>query len=126
MRLVSNVGLRTQESEDRFAWRLVTAERQGGCIVIEARMTGAYQNLDYVSVQLEPLGSDAGCPECPFNPVRILDIGRDSANFEEIGPYVRLVVCDLEAGRAYKWRILGHHALRGFRPVFSEVQTLTP
>lgn len=115
-----------QNAEDRFSWRLVTAERQGACLVIEGRLSGAYQYLSYVTVQLEALGDGAGCVECPFNPSMLRDLARGDSGYEEIGPYVRLVVCDLDPNREYKFRIVGHSSLRSLRPVRSEVMISEP
>lgn len=100
------------EKEDTFSWRLVTAERKDGCLIIEGRLQGAYQRLDFVTVQLEPLVPGAGCVECPFTPRKILDMRRGDQGYSEIGPYVRLTVCGLERDLTYKFRIVGHNSLR--------------
>ena len=115
-----------QSADDQFLWRLVTGERQGSCLVIEGRLEGAYQNLASVTVQLEGLGPDAGCVECPFSPDRLVDLAPGDSGYEEIGPYVRLVVCDVEPAREYKFRIVGHSSLRSLQPVRSSVLISSP
>ncbi|MGE4292280.1 MAG: hypothetical protein AB7E32_08725 [Desulfovibrio sp.] len=115
-----------QNADDQFLWRLVTAERQGSCLVIEGRLEGAYKNLASVTVQLESLGPDGGCAECPFSPDRLVDLGRGDSGYEEIGPYVRLVVCDIDPAREYKFRLVGHSTLRTLQPVRSKLLISAP
>lgn len=115
-----------QSAEDQFAWRLVTAQRQGTCLIIEGRLTGAYKNLGSVTAQLEKLGPDGGCVECPFSPDRLADFSRGDVGYQEIGPYVRLRICDIDPALEYKFRIVGHNALRSLPAVQSEVLITSP
>ncbi|MDD4730541.1 MAG: hypothetical protein PHX58_01265 [Desulfovibrio sp.] len=114
-----------EEKEDAFAWRLVTAQRKDGCLIIEGRLQGNYENLDFVTVQLEAMPTD-GCVECPFAPQRLVDMHRGDAGYDEIGPYVRLTLCDLEPDLMYKFRIVGHNALRSLQPQRSGVLIAEP
>lgn len=117
---------RPSSGDSAFSWLSVTDIREGACIVIEGRMDGAFENLAGVTVQLQPMGVDAGCVDCPFKAVLTVNVGPGAHGYEHIGPYVQAVVCDLEPGREYRYRIFGIHKTGAFDPVQSGVFTSAP
>lgn len=113
------------ENSDKFSWRSVNAAFQGPCIVVEARLDGAFKNIETVYLELERLDENA-CAECPFKPTRVYEFRPGSADFELVGPWMKMRVCEPGAPVPYRLRLRGSSSKTGLTDVSSNVQRIDP
>lgn len=125
--MLSGCGLKKwpepQKREDSFAWGEIDAARRDNCLFIDINVSGAIENLDYLLVQLEPVGDKfgEGCPGCPFKAKQSVRFTRTSSGMKLVGSNVRLAVCGLKAEEVYRWKVVGYNVYKTYRPVQSAV-----
>ena len=93
-----------------------------GVVSVRGKLTGAFQNVDHLILQLQPVDGEL-CAGCPFLPqeqflIESEDIWRDGdgTTFDAV---VRLVFI----AETYRWRIVGQNTYAGIPLVVSDVQS---
>lgn len=118
-----------QIKEYQFKWRGVIASRQDKCLMLDGVLSGNYGNLKSVLVQLEALGDNEpgyGCVNCPFNvrQAELVEVG-DPRMTRSAGQ-ISIVLCDLEADRTYRYRLVANNVLDNLAPVATDVALVRP
>lgn len=119
---------RPVDKQDTFSLSLAKGERKDKCLVLSLKVRGAVDKLSHVTIQYEMVGDapGSGCPGCPFMPREAIRISPGDANYNLNGDVLDLTMCELEAGREYRFRIIGVNALTSLPPVATDVFVATP
>ena len=110
-------------SHDNFGLAsLASSVEFGGVLSVSGKLTGSYQNVDHLILQLQPVDGEL-CAGCPFLPqeqflIESEDIWRDGD-----GTTFDAVVRPVFTAETYRWRIVGQNTYAGIPPVLSEVQS---
>lgn len=112
-----------QDEKEAFAWQAITAEQEGSCLTVSARLTGAAQNLASVVLELE--AAQDLCRECPFQASRRTVYPLSAAQVKQEGLRLWLSHCGLEKGRRYRLRLLGRNRFSGMEAQISQVVVLS-
>ena len=112
-------------AQDKFAWHSVTLQLAGDSLVIEGRLTGSFENFQYVRVFVEPLGPDS-CDQCPFNPVITKEYRPGDPGFELVGPWMKVQLGGLDTAIAYRVQLVGTNRLDGLADVQSTIERIDP
>ena len=113
-------------SEDRFGWLDVKGGRADDCLLVNIQVSGNFENVSVVTLQLEPIGEgdpSLGCPTCPFQAREVVDFVPGQPGLEQNGPFLTLSHCGLRSDVLYRWRIVGTNRLPDLGEVRSEVFT---
>lgn len=110
-------------SEDVFSLTGLTGTRRASCLTVEAKVTGAADNLDGVTLLLAETGPDRNCPDCPFTPENRVEIDRSSPLFSLNGQDLRLQFCGLSPS-PYRWRLVARNSFPALPPVVTPVLVL--
>ncbi len=94
------------KAQDRFYFAESRAALDGGCLTVETDLKGAADNLAEVVLEIGP----ADCPDCPMRAERVLRF-TDRSSFMVDADTLLVRACDLEPGRAVRWRLYGVNAL---------------
>lgn len=108
-----------QTGQDAFGLESVQARKAGGCLQVEARLSGAAQNLQSVVLILEAL--DAPCPGCPFQPTRSVELPLSAPQIRLQGNTLRLSFCDIDSQKAHRLKLEAANVYAGIGSVRSEV-----
>ena len=107
-------------SADIFSFAGEEARLYGGALEIGADVKGAYANVEYVVLELQPEDGEM-CAGCPF-------LAQESARFEASALWpdknasrVQLTYRPLSQAQSYRVRLVGHNAKSGFPEVKSEI-----
>ena len=110
-------------SRDNFGIAaLASSVEATGVISVSGTLTGAFQNVDHLILQIQPVDGEL-CTGCPFLPqeqflIESEDIWRDGD-----GSTFDAVVRPVFGAEMYRWRIVGQNTYAGIPPVVSEVQS---
>lgn len=115
---------RPDYSRDAFGFSELAAVLEcDGVVTVSGKLTGAFQNADYLVLQMQPVDGElcAGCPFLPQDQFRI-----DSRDIWEDGDGTNFSVIYSPMFRAdmYRWRVLGYNVYAGIGAVVSDVQTV--
>ena len=115
---------RPDHSRDLFGFSSLSAVLEGdGVVIIDGKLTGAFQNADYLILQMQPVDGElcAGCPFLPQDQFRIdtRDIWEDGD-----GSTFSVIYSPLFRADMYRWRMVGYNVYAGVAPVVSDVQTV--
>ena len=127
-----------QDKKNMFAWENAEAAfTANGCLAISALMTGAAQNVDGFSIELEPLEPPAGstlppelqtpqdtCEGCPFTPRETEELTPQEAIPGEQGTRFRFTYCPTIKAAAYRWRLVAQNVFMSFPYALTPVTTL--
>jgi len=108
-----------QAEEDRFTWGKINENLQGGCLVIEAGLKGAYWNLAALELEIENLNEP--CPGCPFQPSRSVSLPMHSSNVIQNQEQLQVTFCDIPRSGFTRWRLKGINRYRQIQDVASGV-----
>lgn len=108
-----------QTGEDAFGLESVLARKADGCLEVEARLSGAAQNLQSVVLILEAL--DTPCPGCPFQPTRSIELPLSSPQVRLQGNVLRLSFCGIDPQKAHRLKLEAANVYAGIAPVRSDV-----
>lgn len=108
------------KTEDTFGWKKVQGEIKNDCLYVQAKMTGSYQSLKEIVLELE--ASQKICPECPFSPDQTILYPLSSKQVRKIGDHISLVCCQLEQKPVYRWRLRGKNIYAPIKDSLSKVQ----
>ena len=118
-----------QVKEDQFRWRGVIASRQGKCLMLDGVLSGNYGNLESILVQLEALGDDEpgyGCVNCPFNVRQAELVEAGDPRMTRSAGQISIVLCNLEADRTYRYRLVANNILNNLEPQATDVGLVRP
>ena len=110
-------------SHDNFGLAsLASSVEFGGVLSVSGKLTGSYQNVDHLILQLQPVDGEL-CSGCPFLPqeqflIESEDIWRDGD-----GTTFDAVVRPVFTAETYRWRIVGQNTYAGIPLVVSDVQS---
>ena len=110
-------------SHDNFGLASLTSSVEfGGVLSVSGKLTGSYQNVDHLILQLQPVDGEL-CAGCPFLPqeqflIESEDIWRDGD-----GTTFDAVVRPVFTAETYRWRIVGQNTYAGIPLVVSDVQS---
>ena len=96
--------------EDAFGFVNVTSSRDGDCILVEADVVGARENMLRVGLQIESL-TRSDCPTCPFTPDTLIAMELDDPRILAQEDKLAVGYCGLEPDRLYRWRLVARHVL---------------
>lgn len=105
--------------EDRFAWEAVSLSAGENCLEIRATLTGAYENLARVELELAPRDED--CPSCPFQPQQTHVFTMNDPEITRQGSSLTLLACQLPETTGFRWRIVGYNVHSSLQSVPSKV-----
>lgn len=117
------------DSEDAFGLEVTKSRRVEGCLSITAVASGAYANIDELSLLLEPLGDGEGqgCFTCPFTPRRMVRLDRSQgSSVTRNGPVIEISHCGLDPATAYRWRLAATNAFPELGAVLTPVRLAEP
>ncbi len=120
---------KAQVQEDEFEWRGVIATRQDNCLVLDGMLSGNYDNLARIIVQLEPLGDNEpgyGCVNCPFTIRSMETLEMDDPRLTRAAGQVSIVVCGLEKDRSYRYRLVAENILSNLASQATDVALVRP
>lgn len=89
-----------------FAWETIEAKPYNKCLAFEGQLSGAYQYLDRVRLELAPIDSPADCPGCPFLPKDDVLLTPKEAGLNMGDGTVTFSYCPRPA-KAYRWQVSG-------------------
>lgn len=117
-----------QQSEDSFSLELIKGVRQDNCLLLEISVKGAAHRLWRASIQFEAVGGDNGdgCTGCPFVPRDAVHFTRNQKGFVLEGNNLKLSICNLEAGKEYRFRVSGKSELPTNPLVYTDVFVASP
>ncbi|MFP4070924.1 MAG: hypothetical protein ACLFTB_02645 [Desulfovibrionales bacterium] len=95
-----------QLAEDKFRFESVQAFSLEGCLTTSAFVSGRFENLDTVFLELEYAGDDV-CPGCPFTPSRVLTFNPYESRVHMEGPQLRITLCSAAAQDVLRIRLRG-------------------
>ncbi len=105
--------------ENTFFFEQVTAGRETDCLNLEAKLSGAVDNLRTIVLELEPL--DDSCQECPFQPTERTYLELSAPQVKREGSTIWISHCNLTPDRSYRVRLLGLNEFPGIKDSSSEV-----
>ncbi|MFW6054331.1 MAG: hypothetical protein ACOC9D_00390 [Thermodesulfobacteriota bacterium] len=105
--------------EDTFSFERVTAVRKAGCVDLEARLSGAVDNLRTIVLEMELL--DGSCPDCPFQPQERFYLEPSAPQIKREGSTFWISHCGLGLDTSYRIRLVGLNEFAGIKESFSEV-----
>jgi hypothetical protein len=106
-----------QAAEDTFAWGNIAFTAQGTCLEIHGVLTGAYENL--AKIELEIAYTDADCPTCPFQSEQSVIFNMDAPELSRHDGTVRIKYCQLPVSATYRWRVIAYNV----HPLLKKVQS---
>lgn len=108
-----------EDTEHVFSFAGLAGENRGGCLVVEGRVEGAWDDLDAVYLEY---GANE-CDGCPFVPERSFEYRRGDADFFLEQGLFRVTRCGLEPGVSYRWRLTGVNVLGAVKDVTTDVMS---
>lgn len=111
-----------QGGADIFAFESAEAMRQDRCVLIQATLQGALDNVAGFSLLIE----EDPCSGCPFSPQQRQEFRLDDAQVLLEGSILNLTQCGLDTGSAYRLQLLGNSRLRNMPPARTQLLNLTP
>lgn len=114
-----------QEQQDAISWHAVTPQIAGKCLIVEARLSGAFENLKSVRLMVQPL-TEAACPECPFHPVTTMTYAPGDPDFESVGPWMKMYLCPVVPDTDYRLQLEVQNKLDGMGSVRSDIVRVSP
>lgn len=111
-----------QLDEDRFTWGQIQHHRHGACLDARALVYGAPNKLGFVFLEWMELESNEDCPGCPFVPTGRVRLGDGSSEFKRQNGVIRILLCEWNPERSYRWRLVGMNVHRGLGSVTSQVE----
>ncbi len=107
-------------SADVFSFAGCEARLYGGALEIGADVRGAFQNVEYIVLELQPEDGEM-CAGCPF-------LAQESTRFEapvlwqdKNSSRIQLSYRPLTPAQSYRARLVGHNSKSGFPEVRSEI-----
>ncbi len=89
-----------------FAWKSYEAKPIGNCLAFSGVLSGAYNNLDSLRLELEPVDGPEDCPGCPFVARDIVEFSPREAGLERTTGNISFSYCPNPAP-AFRWRLVG-------------------
>lgn len=120
---------KAQVEEDQFQWRGVIATRQDNCLILDGMLSGNYDNVARIMVQLEALGDGEpgyGCINCPFIVRQSVTVEPGDPRLTRNAGQISIIVCELEADRAYRYRLVADNVLSNLQSVATSVTLIRP
>ncbi len=111
--------------EEKYHWLTVAASISGDCLLLEARMAGAYQNFSFAEVLLEPMDENA-CANCPFNPRYKTRFAPGDKELEINDSLIKIYLCKMDTNIPYRLVLKGANRVDGINKVSSQVITVIP
>ncbi len=108
-----------QAGQDAFGFEAVEASKAEECLQVQARLSGAAQNLQSVVLILEAL--DEPCPGCPFQPSRSIELPLNAPQIRLQGKNLDISFCDIDPKKAYRLKLQAENIYVEIRAVQSEV-----
>ena len=108
-----------QADEDTFAWGDITFVSRGTCLEINGMLTGAYENL--AKIELEIAYTEADCPTCPFQAEKTVTFAMDAPEISRKDGAINLTYCQLPASASFRWRIVAYNVHTLLKKVDSRV-----
>lgn len=110
-----------------FAWKEAEMTSTNYCLTFSGVLEGAYDNLDYVRLELAAVDGPEDCPGCPFVPGEIHTMSPSQAGFDSRTGTVSFTYCPFKAP-AYRWRVSGVNVYRNLPHTVTkeELLQLTP
>ncbi len=91
-----------------FTWQDMNATAVEKCINFKGTLAGAFENLDGIQLELDPVNGPEDCPGCPFNPSQKVSFSPAKAGFNAQTGTVDFSYCPAPA-KAYRWRVIGQN-----------------
>lgn len=111
-------------SRDAFAFSELSAVLESdGVVSISGKLTGAFQNAEYLVLQMQPVDGDL-CAGCPFLPQDQFRIDASEIWEDGDGTTFSVVYSPLFRADLYRWRMVGYNTYAGIGAVASEVQSV--
>jgi hypothetical protein len=108
-----------QADEDTFAWGDITYASRGTCLEINGILTGAYENL--AKIELEIAYTEDDCPTCPFKSEQSVVFAMDAPELSRHDGALRIEYCQLPVSASYRWRVVAYNVHTLLQKVQSKV-----
>lgn len=115
-----------KDSKEYFAWKNSVATSSGDCINISAELSGAIRNIDGILLEVEPVGANNTCYECPFLPTERQSYNYDNVVLDGKRYQIAMTFCPETKSPAYRWRLVGRNVFRTFPYAMTPVHLLVP
>ena len=126
-----------QDQKNQFSWEESRAVMTpNGCLAIAALMSGAAQNVNSFSLELEPLAPPADsslppelqtpqdtCEGCPFTPRETADIEPEEITSNDRGTRYSFTYCPEKKAASYRWRLVAKSVFLAYPYQITPVQT---
>lgn len=115
-------------SEDRFRIRSVNVQRAQGCLIVDAELAGAWNNLDSVRLQIEAIGDGPGdgCATCPFVPRISRLYGPGAPEMRRDMNRLIITTCELDPKKTYRLQLVASNVYPALQLVTSELVISAP
>lgn len=90
-----------------FNWVRAKAVAEGGCLKVDAELSGNTRNVDFVVLELQTAGNAGDCPGCPFNPDERAEFSDNKLGISSTQKDFTLRYCPTRPSSAYRWRLVG-------------------
>lgn len=115
-------------SEDTFAIRVTTADRQAQCLSLTIAISGAVSRLYRASIQYEPVGDEGGdgCVGCPFVPREAEHYLKEDGVLAINNNQFTLSFCGFEPDKEYRFRVAAESELPSAPLVYTDIFATQP
>ena len=114
-----------QDQKKQFAWQSAEATlTAAGCLNITAKLSGATENVERFTLELEPEGPDI-CVECPFNPVENVTLTPQDSMERDDGILYLFAYCPQRKADSYRWRLVARNVFNAFPHALTPLRAAT-
>jgi hypothetical protein len=96
-----------RQSTRSFVWQEVNITPIANCLEVRAVMSGVYNNLESVILEMDAVNGPEDCPGCPFSPGETYTQEKNSKVFDPNRGALHFTYCPRQKGAAYRARIVG-------------------
>lgn len=96
-----------RQASRSFVWQEVNITPIANCLEVQAVMSGVYNNLESVLLEIDPVNGPEDCPGCPFEPSESYTQEKNSKVFNPNRGTLHFTYCPRQKGAAYRARIVG-------------------
>ncbi|SBV94241.1 putative Lipoprotein [uncultured delta proteobacterium] len=102
-----------KKTQDTFTITGHALTPMGDCVVARGTVSGAIQNVEFLTLEVAPIESYDDCPGCPFVPREYGEFTAYDAQLDEKTGQFMFSFCPASGAPMYRWRLVGKNAFRG-------------